>query len=62
MQEIEVYLDHNAQLELVGKLTYEQLRGNATYHFSYDAAWLTHHPHLLTTCCQTKLRRKSSMR
>ena len=46
MQEIEVYLDHNAQLELVGKLTYEQLRGNATYHFSYDAAWLTNHPHL----------------
>ena len=46
MQEIEVYLNHNAQLELVGRLTYEQLRGNATYHFSYDAAWLTHHPHL----------------
>ena len=46
MQEIEVYLDHNAQLELVGKLTYEQLRGNATYHFSYDAAWLTNHPHI----------------
>ena len=46
MQEIEVYLDHNAQLELVGRLTYEQLRGNATYHFSYDAAWLTNHPHL----------------
>ena len=46
MQEIEVYLDHNAQLELVGKLTYEQLRGNATYHFAYDAAWLTRHPHL----------------
>lgn len=46
MQQIEVYLDHNAQLELVGRLTYEQLRGNATYHFSYDAKWLSNHPHL----------------
>ena len=46
MQQIEVYLDHNAQLELVGRLTYEQLRGNATYHFSYDANWLSNHPHL----------------
>ena len=46
MQQIKVYLDHNAQLELVGVLTYEQLRGNATYHFSYDANWLSNHPHL----------------
>ena len=46
MQQIEVYLDHNAQLELVGVLNYEQLRGNATYHFSYDANWLSNHPHL----------------
>ena len=46
MQQIEVYIDHNAQLELVGRLTYEQLRGNATYHFSYDVNWLSNHPHL----------------
>ena len=46
MQQIEVFLDQNSQLELVGILGYEQLRGNATYHFSYDNAWLKNHPNL----------------
>lgn len=45
MERLYVYADFDwlDEPELVGRLTYERLRGNGTYGFCFDNEWLRHH-------------------
>lgn len=48
MRKLYVYADFDwlSEPELIGKLTYESLRGADSYGFEYDKCWLTHHADL----------------
>ena len=49
MQELFIYADFDwfEEPELVGRLTYERLRGNGTYGFCFDKIWLKNHSDII---------------
>ena len=49
METLYIYADFDWQEkpELIGRLTYERLRGNGTYGFSFDNDWLKNHSDIL---------------
>lgn len=49
MRELYIYADFDwlEEPELVGRLTYERLRGNGTYGFCFDKIWLKNHSDII---------------